>query len=144
MDLAVVGMILFGALVAFAVVRYMVGAAPLRLPRVSGIFTAAAFPITVIALPGDQLVGRRRSVGKKLVGLRVVRSDGRGSGRCKPLGRAIVCTLSRRAVAAVGGLQLAQCRGARPCASHHRGRHDWSDEVRTEIELPPPPAVVAS
>jgi uncharacterized RDD family membrane protein YckC len=131
-DLAVVGVILFGALVAFAVVRYMVGAEPLRLPRVSGIFTAVAFPITEVLYLSITWSGNGRSVGKALVGLRVVRNEGAPLGKFRATMRAFLCTL-------VGGPSLlwvlfsSRNAAVHDLVVHSAVVHDWSDEVRTEI-----------
>ena len=141
-DLAIVGLILFGALVTFAVVRYMVGSAPLRLPRVSGIFTAAAFPITEVAYLATSWSAGGSSVGKKLVGLRVVRREGARLGKLQATMRAVVCTL-------VGGPSLlwavfsSRNAAVHDLVLHTAVVHDWSDEVRTEIELRTTPEVVA-
>jgi uncharacterized RDD family membrane protein YckC len=140
-DLVVTGLILFGALVAFAVVRYMVGSAPLRLPRVSGIFTAAAYPLTEWLYLSISWSGNGQSVGKALVGLRVVRNDGSRMGRLRATARALVCTL-------IGGLSLLWALfSSRNAAVHDLWLHttvvhDWSDEVRTEI--PPPESTLAA
>ena len=105
-DLAVTGLIVFGGLVGFAVVRYMLGLAPLQLPRVSGIFTLVAFPITEAVYLAITWSKSGRSVGKKIVGLRVVRNEGVPAGAaavdaaCNPL-RAL-----GRAIAALVGVQL--------------------------------------
>jgi Predicted membrane protein/domain len=137
MDLAVAGFILFGALVAFAVVRYMVGAAPLQLPRVSGIFTAAAFPITLAIYLSITWSGNGRSVGKALVGLRVVRNEGAPLGKFRATMRAVLCTL-------FGGLSLlwvlfsSRNAAVHDLVVHSTVVHDWSDEVRTEITPPEP------
>ena len=139
-DLTIAGIILFGALVAFAVVRYMVGAEPLQLPRISGIFTAAAYPITVFLYLSISWSRHGRSVGKGLVGLRVVQNDGGPLGWFRATMRAFLCTV-------VGGLSLlwsvfsSRNAAVHDLVLHTTVVHDWSDEVRTE--LPPPETTLA-
>ena len=141
-DLAVVGMIIFGALVAFAVVRYMVGAAPLKLPQVSAAFTAVAYPITEVAYLSITWSGSGRSVGKKLVGLRVVRNEGTQLRKLQATIRAVLCTL-------FGGISLlwsafsSRNAAVHDLVVHTVVVHDWSDVVRTEIDSPMSPAVAA-
>jgi uncharacterized RDD family membrane protein YckC len=142
-DLVVTGMLLFGALIAFAVVRYMVGSAPLRLPRVSGTFTAVAFPLTEILYLSVTWSGTGRSVGKQLVGLRVVRSEGSRLGRFQATLRAVVCTF-------FGGPSLLWAAFSSRNAAvhdlllHTTVVHDWSDEVRTEVTPRESPVVATS
>jgi uncharacterized RDD family membrane protein YckC len=130
-DLVVAGLILFGALVAFAVVRYMVGSAPLRLPRVSGIFDAVAFSITAVLYLAITWAGSGRSVGKGLVGLRVVRSDGSRLGGFRATMRAFVCTLFPLSL--LWALFSSRNAAVHDLLLHTTVVHDWSDEVRTEI-----------
>jgi uncharacterized RDD family membrane protein YckC len=139
-DLAVAGIILFGALVGFAVVRYMVGSAPLRLPRVSGIFTAAAYPITVWLYLAISWSRHGRSVGKALVGLRVVRNDGSRMGRLRATIRALVCTLFPLSL--FWALFSSRNAAVHDLLLQTTVVHDWSDEVRTEI--PPPESTLAA
>jgi uncharacterized RDD family membrane protein YckC len=141
-DLVVTGMILFGALIGFAVVRYMVGSAPLRLPRVSGVFTAVAFPLTEIVYLAITWAGSGRSVGKSLVGLRVVRAEGARLGRLQATVRAVLCTF-------FGGPSLlwaafsSRNAAVHDLVLHTTVVHDWSDEVRTEIAPRESPLVAA-
>ncbi len=131
-DLVVTGMILFGALIAFAVIRYMLGSAPLRLPRVSATFTAIAFPLTEIVYLSITWSGSGRSVGKALVGLRVVRNEGTRLGRLQATLRAVLCTF-------FGGPSLlwsafsSRNAAVHDLVLHTTVVHDWSDEVRTEV-----------
>ena len=133
MDFVVAGMILFGALVAFAVIRYLVGSAPLRLPQVSGIFTAAAFPITAMAYLAISWSAGGRSVGKQIVGLRVVRREGARLGKLQATVRAVLCTLFGGA-SLLWSLFSARNAAVHDLVLHTTVVHDWSDEVRTEID----------
>jgi uncharacterized RDD family membrane protein YckC len=132
-DLTVTAVILFSILVGFAVVRYMVGSAPLQLPRVSGIFTAAAFPLVEFLYLSVMWSASGRSVGKQLVGLRAVKADGARLGVLQASARALFCTI-------IGGLSLLWSAFSKRNAAVHdlvlqtAVVHDWSDEVRSSPE----------
>ena len=54
-DFLVVGALLFGALVGFAAVRYLLGGTTFTLPRSGAVFDAAAFPVIAVVY----LIARR-------------------------------------------------------------------------------------
>ena len=92
-DLVTAAAILFGLLLAFSIVRYMANGDTFRLPHVGALFTAVWLPVVEIVYLAAAWSTSGRSLGKDVVGLRVVRNDGRRLGRGRAIARAIVCTL---------------------------------------------------
>jgi uncharacterized RDD family membrane protein YckC len=92
-DLVTAAAILFGLLLAFSIVRYMASGDSFRLPRVGALFTAVWLPVVQIVYLAAAWSTSGRSLGKDIVGLRVVRNDGRRLGRGRAIARAVVCTL---------------------------------------------------
>ena len=128
-DLLVTAILLFGFLVAFAVVRYMLGAGTLRLPHAGTTFTAIGFPLVEIAYLATTWSASGRSAGKELVGLRVVRGDGARLEPWRAGTRAAVCTI-------FGGPSLLwSALSSRNAALHDLMLgttvvHDWPDAAR--------------
>jgi uncharacterized RDD family membrane protein YckC len=91
-DFCVVLGILFGMFVVFAVARYMLGGG-FTLPRVGPLATGTGYPIVEFFYLAIAWSLTGRSVGKRLVGLRVVAGDGARLGRSRACGRAALCTL---------------------------------------------------
>ena len=102
-------------------------------PRVSGIFTLVAFPITEAVYLAITWSKSGRSVGKKIVGLRVVRNEGVPLGLRRSTPRAILCALW-------GGPSLlwsafsSRNAAVHDLVLHTTVVHDWSDEVRTQAD----------
>jgi len=91
-DFCVVLAILFGIFVVFAVGRYMLGQG-FKLPRVGPLVTGTGFPIVEFFYLAIAWTLTGRSVGKRLVGLRVIREDGGRLGPTRACGRAALTTL---------------------------------------------------
>jgi uncharacterized RDD family membrane protein YckC len=89
-DFFVVGLLLFGLLVGFAVVRYLVDGT-LKLPHIRTVFSAAAFPLVAMLYLTVFWSATGRSVGKHLLGLRVVRDNGSRMGVVRAASRAVIC-----------------------------------------------------
>jgi len=90
-DFLVVGGLLFGALVGFAVVRYLFGGTTFALPRSGAVFDAAAFPVLAVVYLVVAWTTSGRTVGSALFGLRVVRDSGARVGVLRAAGRALIC-----------------------------------------------------
>jgi uncharacterized RDD family membrane protein YckC len=129
-DLVATAVILFGLLVGFSTLRYIVGVGPLRLPRPSALFSAAAFPLVEVGYLATTWSASGRSIGKEIVGLRAVRAAGTRLEPWRAFLRAAVCTV-------LGGpFLLWALVSSRNAAIHDLALrtavvHDWSDEVRT-------------
>jgi uncharacterized RDD family membrane protein YckC len=91
-DLVAVIVWYVGLLVAYAVVKFLLTSADLRLPRPGATFNSIAIIVVQIVYLGIGWSGTTRTVGKELMGLRVVRSDGRLLARRWGFLRAVVCT----------------------------------------------------
>jgi len=78
---------------AFAVVRFLLTSSDLRLPRPGSTFNVIALFVVQVVYLGIGWSGTTRTVGKELLGLRVVRGDGRLLSRQSGFLRAVVCTV---------------------------------------------------
>jgi len=92
-DLLFAGTLLFGALVGFGAVRYLVGGKTFRLPRPGTVFDASAFPVVVVVYLTAAWTTSGRTVGNALFGLRVVRDTSKRVGVLRAAGRAVICAL---------------------------------------------------
>ena len=88
-DFLTVGVLYFSILVAFATVRYLVDG-QFEMPRFSAVFSAVAYPFVAILYLTAFWTVTGRSVGKELLGLRVVRDDGTRVGVIRAAARAVV------------------------------------------------------
>jgi uncharacterized RDD family membrane protein YckC len=91
-DAAVVGLLLFGILVGFAALRYLVDG-QFEMPRIGAVFSASAFPIVAFVYLTVVWSATGRSVGKRLFGLRVVRDDGTPIGLLRAAARSLLCVV---------------------------------------------------
>ena len=135
-DFLVVGALLFGALVGFAAVRYLLGGTTFTLPRSGAVSDAAAFPVIAVVYLIAAWTTSGRTVGSALFGLRVVRDTGARVGVLRAAGRALICTT-------FGVLSLAWAAVSRRNAAVHdlvlrtSVVHDW-----TVARSPTPVSVV--
>jgi uncharacterized RDD family membrane protein YckC len=90
-DFCVVFAILFGLIVVSAVGRYMLGEG-FELPSVVPIATGTGYVVVEFLYLAVSWSVTGRSVGKRVVGLRVIRNDGRRLGRSTACGRAALCS----------------------------------------------------
>jgi uncharacterized RDD family membrane protein YckC len=81
---------LFGALVAFAAVRYLVDGT-FEMPHFRAVFSAVAYPVVAMLYLTVFWSATGRSVGKEMLGLRVVRDDGTRVGVLRAAARASIC-----------------------------------------------------
>ena len=129
-DLVVTALILFGVLVAFAIGRYLVGSAPLTLPRVHGLFTAAAYPVVEVLYLATAWATTGRTVGDQLLGLRVVRGSGTRLGKIQSLLRAAFCS-AFGFVSMLWILVSSKNNAIHDILFRTAVVYDWSDAVRT-------------
>jgi uncharacterized RDD family membrane protein YckC len=129
-DLVVTALILFGVLVAFAIGRYLVGSAPLTLPRVHGLFTAAAYPVVEVLYLATAWATTGRTVGDQLFGLRVVRRSGTRLGKIQSLLRAVFCAMFGF-VSMLWILVSSKNNAVHDIVFRTAVVYDWSDAVRT-------------
>jgi uncharacterized RDD family membrane protein YckC len=92
LDLLVTAALLFGILLTFAVVRYLVYSNEFELPHTDGLFDATAFLVVEVAYLTAAWSTTGRTVGNNLFGLRVVRRNGEPCGVLRALARASICT----------------------------------------------------
>jgi uncharacterized RDD family membrane protein YckC len=150
-DLAIVALILFGALVAVGVVRYMLGDGRFRLPHGGPLVTAIGYPVAEIMYLSYMWGSRGQSFGKDLLGLRVLERDGRVLRPFRAFGRAVFVTF-------LGGPSLLWVPFSRRNAAVHdlvlqtAVVHDWSTAsspptipvpTTTPVSIEPVPAAEA-
>jgi uncharacterized RDD family membrane protein YckC len=92
-DLVAVVALYVIVLAGFAVVRFLLTSSDLRLPRPGATFNALAVWVVQVVYLAIGWSGTTRTVGKQLMGLRVVRSDGRLLSRPWGFLRALVCSI---------------------------------------------------
>jgi uncharacterized RDD family membrane protein YckC len=91
-DFVVIGVLLFGILVGFAAIRYLIDG-EFEMPRVGAVFSASAFPIVAVLYLTVLWSTTGRSIGKHLFGLRVVRDDGTPLGVLRAAARSLLCVV---------------------------------------------------
>ncbi len=89
-DFVVVGVLLFAILVAFAAVRYFFDGT-FEMPHFHAVFSAVAYPVVAVIYLTVGWAATGRSVGKELLGLRVVRDNGGTLGIVRAAARAVIC-----------------------------------------------------
>jgi uncharacterized RDD family membrane protein YckC len=89
-DFLVVGILLFGSLVTFAAVRYLIDG-EFEMPHFRAVFSAVAYPVIAMLYLAVFWTATGRSVGKEMLGLRVVRDDGSPLGILRAALRAVIC-----------------------------------------------------
>jgi uncharacterized RDD family membrane protein YckC len=92
-DLGIVFVLYFSALVVFAGVRYLASRHSFDVPQASPIVNAIAILCVQIVYLTVGWSGERRTVGKALVGLRVVTDKGRELSLRRGFVRALVCSI---------------------------------------------------
>jgi uncharacterized RDD family membrane protein YckC len=123
-DVAAVGLLLFGMLVGFAALRYLVDG-EFEMPRIGAVFSATAFPVVAVVYLTFSWSTTGRSVGKHLFGLRVVCDDGTPIGALRAAARSVLCV-------AIGVLSLLWAAVSRRNAGVHdlvvrtSVVHDWA------------------
>jgi uncharacterized RDD family membrane protein YckC len=123
-DFAVIGLLLFGILVGFAALRYLVDG-EFEMPRVGAAFSASAFPVVAVLYLTILWSTTGRSAGKHLFGLRVVRDDGTSLGVLRAAVRSVLCVV-------IGALSLLWAAVSRRNAGVHdlvvrtSVVHDWA------------------
>jgi uncharacterized RDD family membrane protein YckC len=141
-DLLFVVVLLFAALVAVGVVMYMLGDGRFRLPHAGPVVTAIAYPVTEIVYLSYAWGSRGRSLGKDLLGLRVLQGDGRRLRPVRAFGRAVFVTF-------LGGPSLLWVAVSRrnlavhDIVLHTAVVHDWSTASTAPAPPAPPVAPVA-
>ena len=141
-DLVVVAVLLFGVLVAIGVVMYMLGDGTFRLPHAGPIVTAIAFPVMEIAYLGFTWSSRGRSLGKDLLGLRVLQGDGAKLRTVRAFARATFVTF-------LGGPSLLWVAVSRKNLAVHdivlrtAVIHDWSSAASPAAVATAEPELVA-
>jgi uncharacterized RDD family membrane protein YckC len=148
-DLAIVALLLFGALVATGVVMYMLGDGRFRLPHAGPLVTAIGYPATEILYLSYMWGSRGKSFGKELVGLRVLQKNGHVLRPVRAFGRAVFVTF-------LGGPSLLWVPFSRRNAAVHdlvlqtEIVHDWANLPSPEAAAVPvtpvaaPPASVST
>jgi uncharacterized RDD family membrane protein YckC len=135
-DLAIVALLLFGALVAAGVVMYMLGDGRFRLPDVDPLFTAIAYPVIEIIYLSYMWGSRGKSFGKDLLGVRVLQKNGYVLRPVRAFGRAVFVTF-------LGGPSLLWVPFSRRNAAVHdlalqtEVVHDWANLPAPEPEPEP-------
>jgi uncharacterized RDD family membrane protein YckC len=130
-DLAIVALLLFGALFAAGVVMYMLGDGRFRLPRIGPLVTAIAYPAVEIVYLSYMWGSRGKSFGKELLGLRVLQKEGHVLRPVRAFGRAVFVTF-------LGGPSLLWVPISRRNAAVHdlvlqtEVVHDWSNVAAHE------------
>jgi uncharacterized RDD family membrane protein YckC len=89
-DFFVVGFLLFSSLVGIAAVRYFFNG-DFEMPQIGAVFSAAAYPFVAIVYLTFFWSATGRSVGKHLLGLRVVRDTGASVGVLRATARSLLC-----------------------------------------------------
>jgi uncharacterized RDD family membrane protein YckC len=92
-DFFVVGLLLFSGLVGIAAVRYFFNG-DFEMPQIGAVFSAAAYPFVAIVYLTLFWSATGRSVGKHLLGLRVVRDNGAPVGVLRSFGRSLICVFT--------------------------------------------------
>lgn len=137
-DLAVVAVLLFLALVGAGVVMYMLGDGRFRLPHGGPLLTAIAYPAVEIVYLSYTWGSRGKSLGKDLLGLRVLQGDGHRLRPVRAFGRAVFVTF-------LGGPSLLWVAVSRRNLAVHdivvrtACVHDWSTATATPPPIPVPP-----
>jgi uncharacterized RDD family membrane protein YckC len=93
LDLVVITILYFLVLVAWATVVYLATSQPFALPNPAPRFDAIALFVLQVIYTTIGWSGPRRTVGKALLGVRVVRSDGAQVSVARGFVRAFVCAL---------------------------------------------------
>ena len=130
-DLLVIGLLVFGILVGFAALRYFVDG-EFDMPHIGAVFSATAFPLVAIVYLTVLWTATGRSVGKHLLGLRVVRDDGTPLGALRAAARSLICVV-------LGVLSLLWAAVSKRNAGVHdlvlrtSVVHDWAATVRTPV-----------
>ena len=138
-DLAIVALLLFGALVAAGVVMYMLGDGRFRLPRTGPVATVIAYPAIEIAYLSYMWGSRGKSFGKELLGVRVLEKNGHVLRPVRAFGRAVFVTF-------LGGPSLLWVPFSRRNAAVHdlvlqtEVVHDWSNVSAIAATPASPPA----
>jgi uncharacterized RDD family membrane protein YckC len=92
-DLGIVFLLYFSALVTFAVVRYLATSHSLDIPQGTPLVNAIAIFCVQVAYLTAGWSGARRTVGKAIVGLRVVTDKGTNVSWPRGFVRAVVCSV---------------------------------------------------
>jgi|SRR6478672_3099094 uncharacterized RDD family membrane protein YckC len=135
-DFLVIGVLLFSLLFVFASLRYFVDG-EFNMPHIGAVFSAAAFPLVAVVYLTVLWTATGRSVGKHLLGLRVVRDDGSPLGVMRAAARSVLCVV-------LGIFSLLWAAVSKRNAGVHdlvlrtSVVHDWAAVVRT----PAPTGVV--
>ena len=146
-DLAIVALLLFGALFAAGIVMYMLGDGRFHMPHGGPIVTATGYPAIEIIYLSYMWGSRGKSFGKELLGLRVLEKNGGVLRPVRAFGRAVFVTF-------LGGPSLLWVPFSRRNAAVHdlalqtEVVHDWSNVSTLAATTPPaepvpvsPPAV---
>lgn len=138
-DFVVVTALLFGLFLSFGVVKYLLGADSVDLPKTGLVQTGVGWPVVEFLYLAGAWSFTGRSVGKQLFGLRAVRADGARLGRLRACGRAAWCTFF-----GIPSLLWAAV-STRNAAVHDlvfrtAVVHDWA-EVASTPQSPPIPAL---
>jgi uncharacterized RDD family membrane protein YckC len=142
-DLAIVALLLFGALFAAGVGMYMLGDGKFRLPHGGPLVTAIGYPAIEIAYLSYMWGSRGKSFGKELLGLRVLQKDGHVLRPVRAFGRAVFVTF-------LGGPSLLWVPISRRNAAVHdlalqtEVVHDWSNAGAPETAPVPVEPVATS
>jgi uncharacterized RDD family membrane protein YckC len=130
-DLLVIGLLVFGILVGFAALRYFVDG-EFDMPHIGAVFSATAFPVVAVVYLTVLWTATGRTVGKHLLGLRVVRDDGTPLGALRAAARSLICVV-------LGVLSLLWAAVSKRNAGVHdlvlrtSVVHDWATTVRTPV-----------
>jgi uncharacterized RDD family membrane protein YckC len=131
-DFVVVGVLLFSILVGFAALRYFFDG-DFEMPKIGAVFSAAAFPLVAVVYLTVCWSATGRSVGKHLLGLRVVRDDGTRVGVLRAGLRSMLCVV-------IGVFSLLWAAVSRRNAGVHdlvmrtSAVHDWAPASEPSLE----------
>jgi uncharacterized RDD family membrane protein YckC len=134
-DFVAVGMLLFGILVGTASVRYFF-TGDFEMPQIGAVFSAAAYPFVAIVYLTFFWSATGRSIGKHLLGLRVVRDNGASVGVPRAAQRSLICVFF--GVPSLGWAAVSRRNaGIHDLVVRTSVVHDWETarEVTLEVEL---------
>jgi len=130
-DFVVIGLLLFGILVGFAALRYLVDG-EFDMPHIGAVFSATAFPLVAVIYLTVLWTTTGRSVGKHLFGLRVVRDDGTPLGILRAAARSLVCVVLG-AVSLLWAAVSKRNAGVHDLVLRTSVVHDWAATVSTPV-----------